>query len=127
MRRFVGVVFLLTLGACAVFAPKAQRYVVFFQQWSAALDNGGVQAVSAAATAAQQFPDRPIVISGFADPEGSPQANIDISRARAQMVSDALVKQGVSAARIRRQAIGEVNYALDSQESRRVEIYVGAP
>ena len=48
-------------------------------------------------------------------------------RLRAQVVSDALVKHGVAASRLQRRAMGAVGFALDSQESRRVDIYVGAP
>jgi outer membrane protein OmpA-like peptidoglycan-associated protein len=127
MRRFMALALTLAVGACSLLQPGARRYVVFFQEWSADLDNGGIETVMAAAKAADQLPGRPIIVSGYADPEGSPQANKDISRLRAQVVSDALVKHGVAASRLQRRAMGAVGFALDSQESRRVDIYVGAP
>ncbi len=118
---------LLVLGACSMLPPSSPtaRYVVFFEQWSAKLDPPGMQALAAAAAAAQQHPGVPIVVTGYADPEGSPQANKDLSRLRAQMVIDTLVQDGVAAARITRRSQGSVVFQIDSLESRRVEIKLG--
>ncbi len=67
----------------------------------------------------------PVTVSGFAAPDGSVQANKDISRLRAQVVIDTLVKDGVAPSRIQRHSIGAVDFTLDSQESRRVEVVLG--
>ncbi|MCW3473983.1 OmpA family protein [Limobrevibacterium gyesilva] len=125
MRRMVVVGLLLALGACTVMEPDSQRYVVFFQEWSADMDATASGSVTAAAAWAKQHPSAPVIVSGYADPEGSPQANKDLSRLRAQVVADALVADGVALARIQRQAVGSVDYVMNSLESRRVEIVVG--
>jgi outer membrane protein OmpA-like peptidoglycan-associated protein len=126
MRRLMllGVLF-AALGACSLFDPPGQRYLVFFQEWSASLDDGGQAAVTAAAGWANQHPDAPVTVIGFADPEGSPQANRDLSRTRAQVVADQLATDGVAPARITVRSAGSVDYTMDSQESRRVIITLG--
>jgi cytochrome c oxidase subunit II len=126
MCRFAAICLLLALAACAQPADNVpSRQLVFFQEWSARLDPEATDAVNAAATFVKTHPGAPITVIGYADPTGSPQANIDISRARAQVVTDALVKAGVPAERITRQANGATAYIATSLESRRVEIVVG--
>jgi outer membrane protein OmpA-like peptidoglycan-associated protein len=125
-RWFVLGLFVLLAG-CGLFGAKGQRSVVFFQEWSAALDDEGKGAVVAAAVWARDHPEQLVTVSGFADPEGTPQANKDISRLRAQVVSDLLMANGVPQSRIQNKAIGSVGFSFSSLESRRVEISVGAP
>jgi len=125
MRRFAAICLLLVLSACAQ-GPDVgtNRQVVFFQEWSANLDTEAQAAVDAAAAIVKQHPGVPVTVIGFADPDGSPQANIDISRLRAQVVVDALIKDGVPAGQITRQAKGSTAFVSMSLESRRVEIVV---
>lgn len=118
---------LLLLSACAVLAPKAPHYVVFFQEWSADLDQPALGAIAEAAQWANAHPGLTVQVRGYADPEGTPAANKGISALRAQRVSDTLTGDGVAASRIRRIAEGGVTFAQDSQESRRVEIVFAAP
>lgn len=127
MRRML-LLAVLALAGCALNQPAGPppHYVVFFQAWSARLDDPALGAISAAAVWAKEHPRSVVTVSGFADPEGGPQANKDLSRLRAQVVSDALVKDGVPANRIRREALGSVTFTLDLLESRRVEIALGA-
>ncbi len=125
MRRLWVLGLLLVLGACAQADLSGQRFVVYFQQWSAGLDDGAKQVVASAAGWAKAHPNLPVAVNGFADPEGSPQANRDLSRTRAQVVADELTGQGVAAQRISVDARGSVGFAMDSQESRRVTIVLG--
>jgi outer membrane protein OmpA-like peptidoglycan-associated protein len=128
MRRFAAIALLLTLAACAPPQDSATRRMpVFFQEWSANLDQEATDTVNAAASVVKEHPGWPVSVIGFADPEGSPQANRDISQLRAQVVTDALVKAGVPAAQITRSARGATAYVSMSLESRRVEIVVGTP
>jgi outer membrane protein OmpA-like peptidoglycan-associated protein len=46
-----------------------------------------------------QHPDKPVIVATYANPYGSQQANIDITRLRAQATFDALVADGVQASR----------------------------
>ena len=57
-------------------------------------------------------------------PTGSKQANELLSDLRAQMVVDQLQTDGVDPKRIRQRGHGSVQFALSSQESRRVEISI---
>lgn len=126
MRRFAVLSLLIALAACASVAPYSgvHRHLVFFQEWSANLDAEAQGAVDAAAAIVKAHPGVPVSVIGYADPEGSPQANIEISRLRAQVVVDALVKDGVPAEQITRQAKGATSFVNTSQESRRVEVVV---
>ena len=124
----LGIVFLL--AACVhphpgTPAAAGQNYVIFFQSFSANLDDAAQGAIQAAAASARAHPGVPITVAGYASPVGSAQANADLSRTRAQVVSDGLVSHGVEPGRIKRKALGEVDYTLDPVESRRVEISVG--
>ena len=126
MRRMMILGGLALLAGCMHTEPDSQRFPIFFNAWSADLDTAAAGTIKHAAEWAAAHPNAPVLVSGFADPDGSPQANKDISQLRAQIVSDELVNDGVAVARIRKTAVGSVAYTLDSMESRRVEIIVGA-
>ena len=115
------------LAGCAADNGHGRAFPVFFEAWSAALDDSGNSAVAMAAGYAVSHPDMPVVVTGHASPDGGSQANVDISRTRAQVVTDALVADGVPAARISRQADGVTDFVQTPQESRRVTIRVGTP
>ena len=127
MRRFAMMGLLLVLGACATLTPKGQgqSYVIFFEPFSAALDENAMGSIKAAAAKAQENATIPVTVAGYASPIGSAAANKDLAKTRAQVVYDGLINSGVPAARLKRKALGEVDYALDPIESRRVEISVG--
>ncbi len=131
MRRWMTMGLMLVLmpllGACATFEGSSNRYVIFYPEWSAQLDDSAKGVVDGAAGFALRHPMAPVTVVGFADLDGSPQANKDISRARAHVVVDELVARGVPAARIQSTARGSTNFIDSSQESRRVEIDVGTP
>ena len=127
MRRVLSAALRLLLGACAPSVPAGQRYVVFFSESSAQMDDPAKAVLVGAADWAKQHSDMPVVVASYADPYGSQKANTDFTRLRAQVVVDGLVANCVPASRIQRQDIGAVNFQLDAQESRRVEITVGNP
>jgi outer membrane protein OmpA-like peptidoglycan-associated protein len=132
MRRLpVLLTTMLTLSACAATphqtssaSAPGQTFLVFFQPWSAGLDQTAQDTISMAARAAQSYPGRPVDVAGFADPTGSAQANVDMSRTRTQVVIDQLTADGVDRARIHRTVHGPTDYTLNSLESRRVDIVV---
>ncbi|MBS0561629.1 MAG: OmpA family protein [Proteobacteria bacterium] len=111
--------------AIAADAP-AQRFVVYFQEWSAAMDDSALGAIGKAAEFAKAHPAGKVTVTGFADPTGSRKANVLMSQLRAQVVADQLAQDGVPAQHISQGARGSVQFALSSQESRRVEIAVEA-
>jgi outer membrane protein OmpA-like peptidoglycan-associated protein len=128
MRRF-GCLLLFALIAACTPAPSGptHKVVVFFQEWSAALDPAATAAVGAAAQLAKDRPGAQLEVTGFADPKGSGQANDSMSLTRAQVVADQLVADGVNRARIVLSARGATDFTQTSQESRRVEIAIGTP
>jgi outer membrane protein OmpA-like peptidoglycan-associated protein len=130
MRRLAALGAILMVAGCAIAhgptpAANGQKYVIFFQPFSANLDDPALGALKAAAESALAHPTAPVTVAGFASTIGSAQANAALSQTRAQVVSDGLVSDGVPAGRIRRKALGEVDYTLDPIEGRRVEISVG--
>lgn len=127
MRSLLSVCLLLLLGACALFESSGQRYVVFFRGSSAQMDASAEEVLVAAASWAKKHPDMPVIVASYADPYGNQKASADFTRLRAQVVVDGLVSNGVLASRIASREIGSVNFQIDAQESRRVEIAVGRP
>jgi outer membrane protein OmpA-like peptidoglycan-associated protein len=113
-------------GATLAADPPGQKFVVYFQEWSAAFDDSALGTIAKAADYAKQNGGAPVRVIGFADPTGSRQANVLMSELRAQVVVDQLVQDGIAGRRISQGGKGSVQFALTSQESRRVEITVGA-
>eukprot|EP01037_Dinobryon_pediforme_P001925 gene1925-1957_t len=128
MRRALILAVVLLTGACAFFAPGGKRFVVFFQGGAVTLDDGAAKAVVLNAAAyALDHPDQTIRVDGFADQNGTKEANAEITRARVQNVIAGLTSNGVPVTRIARREVGEVPFTLDDQEARRVTIVIGRP
>jgi outer membrane protein OmpA-like peptidoglycan-associated protein len=123
MRRVV-YLFLLCFAIARADAaePPAQKYVVFFEEWSAKLDDAALAVIGQAADRAKAHTGLVVHVAGFADPTGSRNANALLTQLRAQVVMDQLQTDGVPVPRIQGGGRGAVHYALSSQESRRVEI-----
>jgi len=119
------VLLLLSLLAGTAHAQQSPTYVVYFQEWSAALDNSAQAEIANAAAWAKAHPDTTVQVVGAADPTGSRAANILLSELRAQVVVDQLTEDGVVAQRIAQTGTGSVQFALTSQESRRVTVTFG--
>ena len=128
MRR-LGILLLLscvvTAGARAADSPAARKFVVYFQEWSAALDDSALSVIGQAAEWVNSHPGNVAHVNGFADPTGGKRANALLSDLRAQVVVDQLQTDGVDPKRLRLRGRGSVQFALTSQESRRVEISTG--
>jgi outer membrane protein OmpA-like peptidoglycan-associated protein len=126
MRRAV-LLFLLCFAMVSADAaePPAQKFVVFFQEWSAKLDDSALAVIGHAGDYATAHPGVVVHVEGFADPTGSRKANALLTDLRAQVVMDQLQADGVPVAHIQGRGRGSVHFALSSQESRRVEISVG--
>ena len=125
MRAFVSLVFVAALYLHGPTARAQQTsFVIFFQQWSAAIDGPAQDVIANAAEWAKSHANKRIRVIGFADPTGSRQANILLSELRAQVVADGLVGAGVGASHIQQIGRGSVRFAATALESRRVEIRV---
>ncbi len=127
MRMFFAGLILLGLSACMM-SPRAPTvapgYIVFFAERSSALEPSATDVVARAAAAAQAQPSAAVTVLGWTDSDGSKQADIELSRARAARVADALVADGVAPARITRHGRGQTGDD-PGVESRRVEIRIG--
>lgn len=122
-----GLLLVALLAACGTLGigAKQPQVVIFFQAFSADLDEAAKKSIGRAADWAKQHPDAPLLVIGYASSDGTAQGNKDIARLRAEIVSDTLIADGVAPVRIHRRALGAVDYRLDPQETRRVEIALG--
>jgi outer membrane protein OmpA-like peptidoglycan-associated protein len=133
MRRILCIGILAGLTACAATTPQGPlppAVPVFFQPWSAALDNNALSAIASAAQGAKAMPEADVSVTGAADSQGSQQANIYLSKTRAQVVADQLAADGVDPSRIRVHGVGIVPATgvpdgTPAQFARRVVIQVG--
>jgi outer membrane protein OmpA-like peptidoglycan-associated protein len=104
---------------------QGPKSVVFFTGESAAIGPEARSVVTEAARQARSRPGVPVLVRGFAAPDGSVGFNRALSEARARNVADELVVAGVAQDRIRVEPRGPVPYEAMQVESRRVEITVG--
>jgi outer membrane protein OmpA-like peptidoglycan-associated protein len=118
----------------ALQAEKTERGMVLtlgdvlFDVGEATLAPGAARNIAKIASFMKSHPERQAVIEGHTDSMGDDDYNLDLSRDRAFAVRQALLGQGVSAARISTQGFGEsLPVASNStpsgrQKNRRVEI-----
>lgn len=124
-RHLLAVPPVAALGACALFQPPQRAFIVFFDPDSAEPGPDANQVLNTAGTEALRFSNLPVRLIGFADPEGSPEANRQLSAARADRVAAALAARGVAPSRFVRSARGATEPTSAMVESRRVEIRIG--
>ena len=76
MRRLASLLLLcLTITGAHAAGPAPQSFVVYFSEWSAALDNSANGIVGHAADFAKEHPQATIAVNGFASTVGSRKAN----------------------------------------------------
>lgn len=101
---------------------------VLFRTDSADLGEHAGRVIAALADEARHHPGAAIVVDGYTDTTGTPEHNLDLSRARAETVADALMKEGVNGRRIETHGYGEERLAVPTadqvseQRNRRVVI-----
>lgn len=108
--------------------PVARTYVVYFD-WNVAVLNAKARDVIAeAARASVRVPHTRIDISGHSDQSGATEANVEISKARADAVADEMVRWGIPRGEIDVHAWGaerpavKVAAGVREPKNRRVEI-----
>ena len=104
---------------------------LLFDAGNAAIKPGGRRALGNLARFMREHAERKIVIEGFTDDRGSPQANQRLSERRAAAVRDVLVREGIEPERIAAHGFGGAypvasnSDAAGRQLNRRVEILIG--
>ena len=126
MVRPLAALLLLCLTFGSAHAEQVRKFVVYFQEWSAAIDPAAQEVIDQVATLGKSERGT-IRVVGFADPTGSKAANILLSELRAQRVVDQLADAGVAPARLVLRGKGPVQFAISALESRRVEISFQKP
>ena len=124
--RLAATLALFAVSACAQ-QPPLRTFALFFNDFSSTIGPEGAQIVASAASAARFFPAGSVRVTGYADNAGSTQADIDLSRARADAVATLLQQDGVASSRIVRAAVGTPPNSQPGVERRRVEIDVDTP
>jgi outer membrane protein OmpA-like peptidoglycan-associated protein len=114
----------VTAGAAE---PDAHRHkvVVYFQSWSADVDDAALLAVDDAVAWMKQHPRDSIHVTGFASTVGGKRANTLLAELRARVVADRLEARGVATGRIHLSGRGATHFVENPLESRRVEISLG--
>ena len=136
MKKFLAIGALGGLVGCASVPgmsppdPAMPGAPVFFQPFSAALDQPALATIASTAKAAEAQPTATVYVTAAADPVGSVLANKYLSETRAQVVADQLVADGVATERVHTRAIGIASAPMGegggaAQVSRRALIQVG--
>lgn len=108
----------------------ATSYIVFFDSGQIGLDKDGKKVIGEVLDEVRKFADYTISINGHTDSVGKAAANVVVSRKRANIVKDALVKGGVESRRINVAAFGEsvprvsTPDEVSEKANRRVEIFI---
>jgi outer membrane protein OmpA-like peptidoglycan-associated protein len=123
--HWIPVLLLATLGGCSMLSDS-RKFSIYFEPYSAALNQQGGETISAAAEFARAHPLQPVAVDGFSAPP-DPKLDVDgLSAQRAEAVKQALISDGVTPSRITTEANGIVDPKnLPSVAVRRVDIAVG--
>lgn len=118
---------LLVLSGCAtLFGDNTRHFSIYFQPYSADLDDHARATVIDAASFAQSHGYQPIAVTGFSAPPDSAKDIEGLSAQRADVVKQALVTNGVGAGRITVTAAGITDpEGLPNLAVRRVDIAIG--
>ena len=96
--------------------------VVFFPDWSGAIDHAARDVIKQAADRTRQMPGAHVLVAGYADSTGTKEADLALTQLRARRVADILIEDGVPAAEISLKAEGAQR--IHGVASRRVEITI---
>ncbi|RAK57703.1 OmpA family protein [Phenylobacterium deserti] len=124
MRRSANLILLtaglaVTLAGCSTVQNARERLVrapvrcvdqtvqIYFEPDAAELTSEGRAVIKAASEGAAGCEVRSVEVVGLTDATGAPQANLELSRRRAQSVTAALAASGLPAAEFRVAAVGD--------------------
>ncbi|GBQ48317.1 hypothetical protein AA18895_1309 [Acetobacter ghanensis DSM 18895] len=125
MRRLFSVACLSLLAACATQAPR--KYIVFFSNQSAELDQAGQDVVAQVAQEADKHPSRVVRVEGYAGAGKDLSADAWVAIQRAKAVTAKLQEDGVPSNRIVQTPRAPSNMEGMVVGARRVEIELTSP
>ena len=114
----------IVAGCMQPASPPGDRFLVYFDEFSANITPQAHQVIADAATRAKAIHASAIRIEGRASATGSPKANAHLSETRTQVVADALERQGLDPKTFRQVAVGQTAADDPSVAERRVDIVV---
>jgi OOP family OmpA-OmpF porin len=104
------------------FAQQGDRFLIYFDEFSANLTQKSREVIADAAKQAKATNAKAIRVEARASATGSVQANIYLALTRSQVVTDQLAKDGVNPAMVKQVPIGETGSQDPSVAERRVDI-----
>jgi OOP family OmpA-OmpF porin len=97
---------------------------VIFAQGKSSIDKAQYASIAMIAKYMKNHKDSKVLVRGYASPEGSKEINDKLSKARAEVVKNALVsKYGIEADRISTQAMGATDKLFDEVDFNRVATF----
>lgn len=125
--RLMALAALAALSACGS-SPDARNFSVYFQPYSADLDDQAQETAEAAGRYAKDHATLPVSVVGFSNP-ADPGRDFDGQSAqRAEAIMRVLTAQGVSANRISTSSSSVIDpLPVSPVAARRVDIAVGSP
>ena len=124
-NRLRGTVFLAILTAgLPIPACAGDTVSIYFDSWSSSIDEAGNQALRGVAHSLSVDLQARATVTGYADINGDPAADLQLARQRSQAVVEALVKNGVSRVRLSLIEGGEASSAGSLSESRKVDVLI---
>ncbi len=110
--------------------PASELYLVYFDLDNADLSEAAKAVLETASSAAWKLKGMTVTVSGHTDLAGTADHNMELSKRRAIVVSEALIKAGVASAAIKAEAFGQTLPAIITADgvaearNRRVEIFL---
>ncbi len=111
-------------GAASSGAATAElpRYLVYFDEFSAYLSPRSKEIIARAAKRAKQVGAKSVTVQARASATGTVQTNKFLAMTRASIVADQLVADGIPAAMVQQEPIGQTGSSDPSVFNRRVDI-----
>jgi len=110
------------LAACTSAGTDSGRFLVFFDEFSANLTPEAHVVIADAARRARETRSRVVRIEARASATGSAAANQRLAETRSQVVTDELMKDGLSPAMLRQVPIGQTGSGDPTVAERRVDV-----
>ena len=124
-RYFLGFLVIGALAGCAAQGPAPQegeRFLVYFDEFSANITPQAQSVIDEAAAKAKATGAKAIRIEAHASATGSTAANQKLTETRAQVVADALQKDGIDPGMVHQVAAGQTPTGDTSVADRRVDV-----